>query len=541
MADSFLAAFHKQVKAAPDRLALQDGSLALSYEDLDVATDAVAHLLHDSGLTIGSVVGYTGGCGAGRVIAYIASWKAGTIFVWLDPAMPEPALLDIMENSGAQAIMIETEAQRATALALDAAPILMPSPWPKRPETPPFVLHEPIDKVSVYIRYTSGSTGKPKGVEVDRAAEDHTHNLYLDQITIPPDERSAIFPHFWPSTCIMPLRTGASMHYFDFNNRGPVELIEWFQSEQITWVFTFPAIYRAMADEPGARLPDCLHFFMTSGEPLLRRDAERFDRMTRPGAVLGNSYGSSEHIFLAHSQRVNGQPILFDTMPMGQPYEPDNLFIVDDDDRPVPPGIEGQIVSTSLGNFSRYRHDPARTSRTLRPFGGNNERPAYFTGDRGYFDAAGVLHPSGRVDDQIKIRGYTLRTLDVEQEILSFPGIRKSVVVGFSGPRDIQRLACHYEPEEYPGVSGADIRAYLAARMPAYMVPNYFIAHKALPVTTSGKVIRRGLPDPLEARSARSQPGDYQNESERQFARHLAGTAWSRRFRPHRRFLRRRR
>jgi non-ribosomal peptide synthetase component E (peptide arylation enzyme) len=83
MADSFLAAFRKQVKAAPDRLALQDGSLALRYQDLDAASDSVAHLFHESGLTVGSVVGYTGSCGAGRVIAYVASWKAGTIFVWL--------------------------------------------------------------------------------------------------------------------------------------------------------------------------------------------------------------------------------------------------------------------------------------------------------------------------------------------------------------------------------------------------------------------------------------------------------------------------
>lgn len=518
MADSFLAAFRKQVVASPDRLALQDGSLAMSYQDLDAATDAVARQLHESGLRIGSVVGYTGGCGAGRVVAYIASWKAGTTFVWLDPAMPEPALLDLMENSQAEAIMIESEAQRSAAQTLGAPPIVLPSPWPTRPETPPFVLAEPIGHINAYIRYTSGSTGKPKGVEVQRRAEDHSHNLYLDQITIPPDERTAIFPHFWPSTCIMPLRTGASMHYFDFNRRGPRELMEWLETDNITWAFTFPAVFRAMADEPNARLPDCLHFLMLSGEPLLRRDAERFDRMTRPGAVLGNSYGSSEHIFLAHTKHVNGEPVLFDTMPMGFPYEPGEIHIVDEDDRPVPPGVEGQIVSTSLGNFSRYRRNPERTAQTLRTFAGSNERPAYFTGDRGYFDAAGVLHPAGRADDQIKIRGYTLRTLDVEQEVLSFPGIRRAVVVGFDGPRDIKRLACHFEPEEYPGPSGTDIRAYLSARMPAYMVPGYFIAHKALPVTSSGKMIRRGLPNPLEAQSARSADGAYENETERQLA-----------------------
>ena len=171
VADSFLAAFRKQVVASPDRLALQDGSLAMSYQDLDAATDAVARQLHESGLRIGSVVGYTGGCGAGRVIAYIASWKAGTTFVWLDPAMPEPALLDLMENSQAEAIMIESEAQRSAAQTLGAPPIVLPSPWPTRPETPPFVLAEPIGHINAYIRSTSGSTGKPKGVRSSGASK----------------------------------------------------------------------------------------------------------------------------------------------------------------------------------------------------------------------------------------------------------------------------------------------------------------------------------------------------------------------------------
>lgn len=492
---SFLEAFRGQTEANPARLALQDGSLSFSYGTLDAATDAVAHLLEGTAVQPGTVIGYMGCTGAARTIAYLGSWKAGTTFVWLDPDLPLAALRDIATNAQPEVILTDRVSMQATAEALGAKPLLLPEVWPTRRDVPVFEATTDIGHLPAHILYTSGSTGKPKGAVLGRDGEDHAYAVFQDRCGVVSSDRTALFPHFWPCNYTMPLMTGASMHHFDFGRHGPAAALAWMEGQGITQAFTFPAIFRAMADVPGGKFPASFRRLILSGEPLLRRDLGQFDRMSPPGSELVNSYGSTELNALTFSRHEQGAPVPFDTMPLGARFETGTAHVVDDSGASVPPGVVGEIVSTSRSNFKGYRNDPERSARTLKSFAGSQ---AYFTGDRGYMDAAGILHPAGRADDQIKIRGYTVRASDIEQEILSIPGIHKAAVVSIESPHAIRQLVCHYEPLEQPGPSAEDLRRHLSSRAPAFMVPSYFVAHAALPVTHSGKIIRRHLPNPLD-------------------------------------------
>ncbi len=257
------------------------------------------------------------------------------------------------------------------------------------------------------------------------------------------------------------------------------------------------SVYRALADQPDLYFPT-LRILSVTGEPLLRADVERFEAMTAPGARIANGYGSSEYTYVTLFFHANGDPITHDTLPLGDLLIPDDVAILDEAGNRVGAGEEGEIVVTSPLLPSGYLNDPERTAEKFKPalaFGG---RRAYFTGDRARIDLQGVMHPTGRADEQMKIRGYNVIPSDIEHPLLQIPGIKQAVVVAFDGPRGIRRLACHYVTEQPNGPSAADIKAHPKGLLPGYMVPGDYMRHEALPVTPSGKVQRQKLPNPLE-------------------------------------------
>lgn len=509
--DQFVDRLAATVARHPGKIAIAEGDEQLTYAAFAAATDALAAHLAGRGYGPGNAVGYLGLSLLRRMVSLAAAVKCGAAFVVLNAHDPAGAVADIARHARLDAVLtgtpgLEAVTQRIGLPVIDVRAVTA-NPAAANPAAGAgFVPVRDCPDAIAYISYTSGSTGKPKGVPATRARGWHWLQLKRDAGGVQETDRVALFGQVWLAKYLVGLMQGVTFDCYEFASQGPGPLSAWLRERRITYLEAFPAMYRALTAAATEPFPD-IRAVHTIGEALRKADIDAFERLFLPGATITSIYGSTEYIVMARYVHRHGAPFPYATMPMGHLLEPGAVLLLGPDGAPVPPGERGEVVVASPAVPPGYYNDPERSAQVFRTDPATGQR-RYHTGDYAFFDAAGVLHSAGRADDQIKIRGYTLRTSDVEQEILGIPGILKVAVVGFQGPRDIQRLACHYEAEGEPKPSPDTIRAHLHARMPAYMVPGYYIEHDRLPLTGTGKIMRQSLPNPLTAQTARSRSGD---------------------------------
>jgi acyl-coenzyme A synthetase/AMP-(fatty) acid ligase len=357
-----------------------------------------------------------------RIVVFLGMLKAGVVFVLLDPEHPVPALRNVTEHAEAKAAIVDSEAMASIAEELGLKPIFAPLPWPDRQAVEQFCRIDPPADQPVYIRYTSGSTGRPKGVAyswpLTNAACDRMDILTPTQA----GERAALLRQFWPIHALAVLRAGAMLDFFDLPGRGGQAMLHWLRERSINQIRSFTAVFRAMQVERSVVLPD-LRYATFAGEALLRADAEYFDAICTPGARLVNFFSATEHQAVSYSVHEHGAPIRYDSLPLGVPTEPGEIWVVDENGNPVSDGVEGEFVITSPYIPTGYYKEQEQTAQRFRPFPPLDGRLAYYTGDRGMVGLDGLLHTAGRADDQIKIRGYALRPSEIEQVVLDHPGI----------------------------------------------------------------------------------------------------------------------
>ncbi len=483
-----LDAFAGHAARRPAALAAFDPERALSYAELAAATDRAAHAIVREGARPGAVLGYYGGVGLERLIAMIAAQKAGLCFVPLDRADPKAVHEVILANARPDIVVAAPEHVDA-ARELHGAAAALPS-GPVRPgDVPPFAPADVGGDALSLIKYTSGTTGRPKGVPSSRDAEAHFGRTAARMAALGPEDRISHFGTYRTWAVYAALLQGAAIGYFDVRTRGTDALMVWLDAERISALFCFPAIFRQMAATQ-RRLPRLRHLQLV-GEALAADDLAAFERICAPGAVLMNKYGSSEHPWIAAYTHRRGDPAPPGGIPIGRPIEPDALSLLGPDGDPVAPGETGEIVLDSPTAPTGYHADPERSAAVFRP--GPSGRPRYHTGDLARKGDDGQLYAMGRADDQIKIRGYTLRPGMIELELLRHPEVAEAAVVAVAYPDGVRRLVCHYVGDAAP----RSLRAHLAERLPAYMVPALFLAHDSLPKTRTGKVRRQDLPHPF--------------------------------------------
>ena len=510
--------FQQKAKRHPDQLAVEEAGFELTYSQLEAASDLMAQRIVDAGLLPGETMAFLGGSGIQRMVAYLGALKAGTPFLPLDERQPLATLRGVIEHANAKAMVVFPAGlyDLAEDLKLPVIPGL--SDYPDAGSVVRFQLHDVSPDAVAYFRYTSGSTGKPKGVPVSHRTEAELMRLGDEYLQFGPDDRVALMAHFWPTMILSTLAVGGSLYFYDFPVRGGGSLAHWLKENKISILNTFAAIFRAVEIEEGTFLPD-LRVARVSGDLLLRRDLERFESVTRPGTLLLNGYGSSECSYIATFPHKSGEPIAYDRLPIGYPHRPDFFAIVDDKGNALGPGETGEMVLYAPDFVQGYHNDPERTAATLRPLPAMGVEKAYFTGDQAYRDEQGLIHPVGRVDDQVKIRGYVVRPSEIEDLISRRPEVRQADVAAFEAPNGISQLACHLVPSGRGEISIPCLRNYLRGELPGYMVPGHFLVHDKLPVTTTGKIMRRALPNPLEVRA---EAGESRAKAETPLQRQLS-------------------
>ncbi len=221
----FFRCFDHWVSARPGHPAITDSGLTLTYAGLNAASNAAAHQLTDNGLGPGAMIGYLGEAGLLRVVSLMAAIRVGVIFVPMDPRDPLPVVAELAGHARIDAVLIDTDTVRPMAEALGVPIIGLPQDWNALGSVPRF---EPVavpDDAVAYVRYTSGSTGRPKGIPLSQGYEWHNTKVTAEAFGCRSDDVATVFSFFWPAQIFGPLSVGASLEYFDFQRRGPAEMV----------------------------------------------------------------------------------------------------------------------------------------------------------------------------------------------------------------------------------------------------------------------------------------------------------------------------
>jgi len=488
-----------QAQLNPHALAATDHRTRLTYGELNRRANQLARALAAVGARPEELVAILADRSLEMLVAFLGILKSGAAAVLLDPSHPDARLRRIMDTIQPLAL-VTLERHRDRISKIPA--IMLDSGWPairaNRSENLEVAVHP--DNLA-YVVHTSGSTGEPKRVGVLHRSI--MHSVWTHQIghQITPEDRgawlappgsSAAVGELWPY-----LSAGASVHAAQPGIMSDAECLrDWLIEYRITKTFLSMPLAEQMF---ALSWPEgCSLRLVTVGSDTVRQWANEmlpFEVAVSCGSAEANGVTSSLMPWkdrltnrTATSADRSGLP------PVGRPWPDVQIYLLDGQFRPVPPGDIGEMYIDSPELARGYLGAPAVTANRFvpNPFGSPSGR-LYRTGDLALRRPDGHIVHCGRADNEIKIRGFRVSPAEIEVELLKLPGIRDAAVVAIEG-RD-RRLAAYIVGST--SQSAASLREYLSARLPAQMVPAMFVFIDRMPLTPNGKVDRNALPEPV--------------------------------------------
>jgi amino acid adenylation domain-containing protein len=505
--------FERQVRETPEAIAVSCGSEQLSYAVLNRQANQLANYLKQLGVGPGAMVALYLERTPKMVVAILAVLKAGGAYVPIDLAYPSERLLFMLSDTQAP-VVITQETLRAALPPQVPRVLCVDGDWGKvateSPENPP---RSASSDDPAYVIYTSGSTGKPKGVlvthhNVVRLLKSTAHWYGFNASDVWPLFHSYAFDvsvwELWGS-----LFHGGRLVIVPYLvTRTPHEFYELIAKEKVTVLNQTPSAFRQLiwAEETAELKRDLsLRYVICAGEALeLQSLKPWFDRHGDQKPKVVNMYGITETT--VHSTyRVIRQEDLTSGVGsvIGVPIPDLSLYLVDEDLKPVPAGVPGEICVGGAGVARGYLNRPELTSKRFLPdpFAAEPDARLYRSGDLAQVNNKGELEYLGRMDHQVKIRGFRVELGEIESALNRHAAIRESVVLARDEAGGGKRLVAYAVPAQTaPTVT--ELRECLRTKLPEYMLPAVFVFLPKLPLTTNGKVDRRALPDPDGARPA---------------------------------------
>jgi surfactin family lipopeptide synthetase C len=494
--------FEARAAEAPDAPAVVLGDDRLTYRELNERANGLAHRLMKLGIGPDVPVAVCMNRNPDLIVALVGILKAGGAYVPIDPSYPPERLAFMLEDTNAPVII--TEAALARSLPdRRAHTILMDS---AREETAEGAEDNPAGSAGpgslAYIIYTSGSTGLPKGVCI---AHRSVLNLFADfdrRRPIAPGERCSL----WTSASFdvsvyeifTPLLAGGILFIASDTVRfDSTAFIEWLRDNGIVSAYVPPLMLedlRAWIETHRGALR--LGRFLVGVEPIREKLLAAIMEMT-PGLVIINGYGPTETTICATLFNVRPDAARDRNTPIGRPVQNTRVLLLDHAMRPVPVGVPGEIHIGGMGLAREYLRRPELTAERFvpDPFADTTGARLYKTGDTAKFLGDGCIEFIGRVDYQVKVRGFRVEPGEIEFALRQHPSVKDAVVLAKGDRTGVKRLVAYLVPNG-PAAGAAELRAFLKEKLPDYMVPTAFVSMEALPLTPNGKLDRAALPEP---------------------------------------------
>jgi amino acid adenylation domain-containing protein len=488
----------RQARLAPAGIALRCGEYRLSYGEVNRRANQLARLMRSCGVGPEDRVGVFLDPSLEFVVGVLAILKAGCVYLPLDPANPPQRLAGMLEDARPPVILTDT----ALADRLPAMPECQPLIWDEGLAAA--VADQPNDdprraagqEHAAYVIFTSGSTGRPKAAVLLHRGLVNVAREQALMFGPGPGDRVLQFAALGFDASlfelVMALASGATLCLARRDQLLPGSaLLATLEREEISIVTLPPS---ALAALPDAALPK-LRIVAAAGEACSAELVRRW----APGRAFFNLYGPTEATIWASAVRCHpdgGPPTL------GRPIGDTRFYVLDRHLQPVPVGVPGELCIAGAGLARHYlNHSDLTAERFVAdPFGDMPGARIYRTGDRVRWLADGSVDYVGRIDQQIKLRGYRIEPGEIEAVLAEHPGLRDVVVLAHGGEAT-QRLVAYVTLRAPGGTPTADdLRRFLRDQLPDYMVPARIVLIDQMPLTPSKKIDRKALPDPDTAR-----------------------------------------
>ncbi len=503
------AMIEAQAHKTPDAVALVYKGIETTYADLNNRAGQIADYIHAQGVKPGSRIALCTKRGPELILSLLGILKAGCAYVPIAPCYPQERAEFILRDANIKLVLTgEDVEQDYGQLAHSFKNIFTENVSCETPHSG----YENAAKDDAYIIYTSGSTGKPKGVLLSHG--NVTPRLRWLQSEMPLSTNEIVLQNtdfsfdvsvaeiFWPLTTGARLVLTEAAHYKD-----PSYIIDLIKQHNITTTCIVPSQLNALL----AVLKDeitSLKYVLAAGEALSPSLAKLYYQ--KCSGELYNVYGPTEGTIYAAFTKVEKNEEL-NNIPIGRPLGDTTLYILDEQLRPQPLGIAGELHIGGPGVAQGYVNRDGLTEEKFIPDPFQKGGTLYKTGDLTRFKENGDIEYLGRADAQVKVRGFRIELAEIETIISAYQNIEDVAVINHDG-----RLVAYYVADRKVGEGR--LRTHVTDHLPSYMEPAFFVKIEEIPRLSSGKINRKALPDPAKLFTKRAEHIAPQTKIEKQLA-----------------------
>lgn len=494
--------FEEQVDRDPDAVALVFKDRRLTYRELNQRANQVAHFLRKHGVGPDTLVGVSLVRSPELVIGLLGVLKAGGAYVPLDPAYPQERLSFMVEDAGIRMLLTEEKCKHLFPSAEDKM-VCLDSDWP-------IIAREAVGNPGrgsvpshlAYVMYTSGSTGQPKGAmilhsglvnylcwaikayAVERGGSVPVHTSVSFDLTV-----TSLYPA---------LLVGGQAELLSEDVGAQNLLAALRRDKNRNLVKITPAHLDLLVQQLGPKeAPGLTKMFVIGGENLVAESLELW-REFAPNTRLINEYGPTETVVGCCVYEVGASDPHNGSVPIGRPIANTQLYVLDQNMQPVPPGVKGELYVGGAGVARGYLNRPELTQERflVDPFSDRVGARIYKTGDLARYRADGILEYLGRIDNQVKVRGYRIELGEIEATLAGHPAVQSCAVLAREDIPGNKQLVGYVVPPSGEPLAIEDIQNFMKLRLPSYMLPSAYVRIDALPLSTNGKIDRKRLPRP---------------------------------------------
>lgn len=491
--------FEEVAAATPNTVAVVFGDQQLTYAELNSSANRVAHKLRSLGVQAETMVGCCVERSLELAVALVGVLKAGGAYVPLDPSYPKERFDFMLEDTRTPVMLTQKSlvstvlaGRKVTALCVDE----IAAGSSNGTDANPSPVGGPTSLA--YVMYTSGSTGQPKGVMIEnRAIVRLVRNTKFCEFG--PKETFLQFApvSFDASTLEIwgPLLNGGRLVMMQPQTPSLEDLGRTIRKHGVNALWLTAGLFHVMIDE---RLEDLrpIRQLLAGGDVLSPRHV-RMVLENLPDCRLINGYGPTENTTFTCCHTMRSGERVPESVPIGRPISNTQVYILDEEMRPLGPGKTGELYAAGDGVARGYLNNPDATTEKFPPNPFAEGERMYRTGDLARWRDDGVVEFLGRIDNQVKILGHRIEPSEVETVLQMNPGVSQVCVVAHAEENGSKQLVAYFVPASGAAPSPAKLRTFLSGKLPQYMIPARFISLAAFPLSPNGKVDRAALPAPV--------------------------------------------